>query len=83
MQRFCDVILRAGAWANKNHPQSAKILEKYIGVPIPPSNTRATYSERVRPEDAQPVLDVLLHYGALKKPLRAADLFAPEIQRSI
>jgi ABC-type nitrate/sulfonate/bicarbonate transport system substrate-binding protein len=79
VQRFCDVILKAGVWANKNHAQSAKILEKYIGVPIPPSNTRATYSERVRPADAQPVLDVLLHYGALKKPLRAADLFAPEI----
>lgn len=80
IQRFCDVILRAGVWANKNHAQSAKILEKYIGVPIPPSNTRATYSERLRPADAQPVLDVLLHYGALKKPLRAADLFAPELR---
>ena len=79
VRRFCDVILKAGAWANKNHPQSAKILEKYIGVPIPPSNTRATYSERVRPADAQPVLDVLLHYGALKKPLRAVDLFAPAV----
>ena len=72
VQRFCDVILRAGVWANKNHAQSAKILEKYIGIPIPPSNTRATYSERLRPADAQPVLDVLLRYGALKKPLRAA-----------
>jgi ABC-type nitrate/sulfonate/bicarbonate transport system substrate-binding protein len=79
VQRFCDVILRAGVWANKNHAQSAKILEKYIGLPIPPSNTRATYSERLRPADAQPVLDVLLHYGALKSPLRAADLFAPEL----
>jgi NitT/TauT family transport system substrate-binding protein len=27
VRRFCDVILRAGAWANKNHAQSAKILE--------------------------------------------------------
>ena len=80
VQRFCDVIVRAGAWANKNHAQSAKILEKYIGVPIPASNTRASYTERVRPADAQPVLDVLLQYGALKKPLRAADLFAPQIR---
>jgi sulfonate transport system substrate-binding protein len=79
VQRFCDVILRAGVWANKNHPQSAKILEKYLGMPIPPTNTRATYSERFRPADAQPVLDVMLHYGALKSPIRAADLFAPEL----
>ncbi|MGA2391940.1 MAG: ABC transporter substrate-binding protein [Candidatus Lustribacter sp.] len=80
VQRFCDVILRAGAWANKNHAQSGKILEKYIGVPVPPANTRATYAERVRPADAQPVLDVLVQYGALKKPLRAADLFAPGLR---
>lgn len=80
VQRFCDVILRAGAWANKNHVASGKILEKYIGVPVPPSNTRATYAERVQPADAQPVLDVLVRYGALKKPLRAADLFAPQIR---
>jgi NitT/TauT family transport system substrate-binding protein len=80
VRRFCDVILRAGAWANKNHAQSGTILEKYIGVPVPPANTRATYAERVRPADAQPVLDVLLQYGALKKALRAADLFAPELR---
>jgi ABC-type nitrate/sulfonate/bicarbonate transport system substrate-binding protein len=79
VQRYCDVILRAGVWANKNHPQSAKILEKYLGIPIPPTNTRATYSEHFRPADAQPVLDVMFHYGALKSPIRAADLFAPEL----
>jgi len=82
VQRFCSVVLRAGAWGNRNHAQSGKILEKYIGVPVPASNTRATYPERVRVADAQPVLDVLVQYGALQKPLRAADLFAPEIHAS-
>jgi ABC-type nitrate/sulfonate/bicarbonate transport system substrate-binding protein len=77
--RFCDVLLRAAAWANKNHAASGKILEKYIGSPVPPTNTRASYAERVRPADAQPVLDVLFQYGALKKPQHAADLFAPEL----
>ena len=42
VQRFCDVLLRTGAWANKNHAASGKILEKYIGSPVPPTNTRAT-----------------------------------------
>jgi ABC-type nitrate/sulfonate/bicarbonate transport system substrate-binding protein len=69
VQRFCDVILRAGAWANKNHPQSAKILEKYIGVPIPPSNTRATYSERVRPAPLRCAEEAAASSG----PLRAGD----------
>jgi ABC-type nitrate/sulfonate/bicarbonate transport system substrate-binding protein len=73
------IILAAGAWANKNHAQSAKILEKYSGVPMLPGYTRVTYAERMRPADVQPVLDLLANYGVLKVPMRATDLFAPQV----
>ena len=79
VRKFSQVIIDAGKWANKNHLASAKILAKYTGVPVPPTNTRVTYAERMRPADAQPVLDMLERYGVIKGQLRAADLFAPEV----
>ena len=79
IRRFCEVMLRTAAWANRHHGESATILEKYIGTPVPPTNTRVTYSERVRSADAQPVLDLLLRYGALKTPMPAAALYVPEV----
>jgi ABC-type nitrate/sulfonate/bicarbonate transport system substrate-binding protein len=36
MRKFAEAIVAAGKWANKNRAASAKILEKYAGVPIPP-----------------------------------------------
>ena len=82
VRKISSVLLAAGAWANRNRPQSAKILEKYSGVPVPPSSTRVTYAERIRPADVQPVLDMLLNYGVLKTPMRAGDLFASQIALS-
>jgi hypothetical protein len=82
VRKISTVLLAAGAWANRNRPQSAKILEKYSGVPVPPSSTRVTYAERIRPADVQPVLDLLLNYGVLKTPMRAGDLFASQIALS-
>lgn len=79
MKKFADAIIAAGKWANANHDQSAKILEKYAGVPVLPNNTRVTYAERLRAADAQPVLDMLAGYGVLKKGSRAADLFSPTV----
>ncbi len=79
MRKFAAAILAAGKWANQNHAASAKIMEKYAGVPIPPENTRVTYSERLRAADAQPVLDMLMRYGVIKAGTRAADLFSPTV----
>jgi NitT/TauT family transport system substrate-binding protein len=77
VRTFERVIISAAIWANRNRAQSAKILEKYAGVPVPPEATRVTYAERLHPADAQPVLDMLRAAGVLKTPLPAADLFAP------
>jgi ABC-type nitrate/sulfonate/bicarbonate transport system substrate-binding protein len=79
MRKFADVIIAAGKWANAHHAESAKILEKYAGVPIPPGATRVTYSERLRAADAQPVLDVLGTSGVIKAGTHATDLFSPAV----
>jgi len=79
MRKFAAAIIEAGKWANKNHAASAKILEKYAGIPIPPNYTRVTYAERLRAADAQPVLDMLATYGVIKPNPRAADLFSPTV----
>jgi NitT/TauT family transport system substrate-binding protein len=76
---FSRTIIEAGKWANQNHLASAKILAKYSGVPVPPTNTRVTYAEQMRPADAQPVIDLLEQYGVIKGKMLASDLFAPEI----
>jgi NitT/TauT family transport system substrate-binding protein len=81
VRAFQRVILEAGTWGNHNRAQSAKILEKYAGVAVPPEATRVTYAERMRASDAQPVLDMLKQFGALKNAMQAADLFAPGLAR--
>ena len=79
VRKINAAIIEAGLWANKNRAQSAKILEKYSGVPVPPTNTRVTYAERTRPADVQPVLDLLTKYGVLTSSIKANDLFAAQI----
>lgn len=79
VRRFDAAIIEAGIWANGHRALSAKILEKISGAPVPPNTTRVTYAERLCPSDVQPVLSMLEQYGALKVPLRAADLIAPAL----
>jgi NitT/TauT family transport system substrate-binding protein len=76
VRKLTAALDAAAAWANANHTQSAKILEKYSGAPVPPEIPRVTYATSLRVQDAQPVLDVLYTVGAIRKPIRAADLFA-------
>jgi NitT/TauT family transport system substrate-binding protein len=82
VRKLNAAIIEAGVWANKNRAASAKILEKYSGVPVPPTNTRVTYAERTRPADVQPVLDLLVKYGVLSSPVKATDLFATQVPLS-
>jgi NitT/TauT family transport system substrate-binding protein len=82
VRKLSAAIIAAGTWANKHRAESAKILEKYSHVPVPPGYARVTYAERVRPADTQPVLDMLVHYGVLKAPMRAEDMFATQVPLS-
>jgi NitT/TauT family transport system substrate-binding protein len=79
VRKLSTALNAAGAWANANRSQSAKILEKYSGAPVPPEIPRVTYATSLRVQDAQPVLDMLYAVGAIHKPIRAADLFAGTI----
>jgi len=83
VRKFAAVMISAAAWGNKNRALSAKILEKYAGVPVKPGATRVSYAERINPADAQPVLDMLAQYGVLKGQIKAADLFAPEVMTGL
>lgn len=79
VRKFAQVMIKAGIWANAHHAESAQILNAYAKVALSPGSTRATYAEQLRPEDAQPVLDILSKYGVVKPQMRGSDLFAPGI----
>ena len=79
VRKMASIIIYANRWANKNHLESAKILEKYAKVTIPATAARVTYAEALNSADAQPVLDMLNTYGVLKNRLRVSDLFSPEV----
>ncbi len=77
VRAFAGVMASTAAWANKNHAQTAKILEKYAQAPVPPDSPRVEYADRLAVADVQPVLDLLFTYGVLKVPARAKDFFSP------
>jgi NitT/TauT family transport system substrate-binding protein len=76
IRSFAAVINSTADWANKNLPASAKILEKYEHVPVPPGSPRVTFADRLQAADVQPVLDVMYNYGSLKTPMHAKDMFS-------
>ena len=77
VKKFADVIAKTAKWANEHQAQSGALLEKYAQTPVPPGAPRALYAERLRLADVQPVLDLMLATGQIKKAQRAADLFSP------
>jgi NitT/TauT family transport system substrate-binding protein len=76
---FADAMAEAGAWANKNHDASAKILEAYSKQPMNPNQKRAFYPERIDPALLQPLIDVSAKYGLLKASFPAKDVIAPQV----
>jgi NitT/TauT family transport system substrate-binding protein len=79
VRKFADAIAEAGAWANKNHDASAKVLEGYTKQPINPNQKRAFYPDRVSPALLQPLIDVSAKYGLLKASFPAKDVIAPQV----
>lgn len=82
VRKISQVIIEAGVWGNSHHAESASILQKYAGAPVPPGITRVTYAEKMRAADVVPILDLMQHYGILKQSMNPAALFAPEIPLS-
>jgi NitT/TauT family transport system substrate-binding protein len=77
IHRFDAAIAEAAKWANANPPASAKILEKYSGVPAAEMVHRVHYYERVDPASIQPLIDAAAKYGTLKASFPATDIIAP------
>ena len=76
VRRFRAVLTETAKWANANHQESGRILEKYLKFTTPSGMNRVTYAERLDPAEIQPLIDAAVKYGTVKSALNAADLLA-------
>jgi NitT/TauT family transport system substrate-binding protein len=76
--RFRNAIQQAAVWANakKNWPASGRILTETAGVPpaLIGRITRTSFSTRLRPAQAQPVIDIYAEFGLIPASFDAGDL---------
>jgi ABC-type nitrate/sulfonate/bicarbonate transport system substrate-binding protein len=79
IRRFNAAIAEAGKWGNANQPASAKILEKYSGIPAAEMAHRVHYYERVEPASLQPLIDAAAKYGTLKSSFPATEIIATSL----
>lgn len=77
VRRFRAVIAETARWANAHHDESARILEKYTKLTLPPGTKRVPFAERTDPAQMQPLIDAAAKYGSLKAPFPAAELLPP------
>jgi NitT/TauT family transport system substrate-binding protein len=76
IKAFASAMAETYRWANRNHAQTAIILEKYTKQHASPTMPRVVYPERVTPAIVQPLIDAAAKYGALKAPFPASELLA-------
>jgi len=76
VKRFRAVIVETARWANTHREESAKILEKYTKLALPPQMKRVVFAEKSDPAQMQPLINAAAKYGALKAPFPAADLLS-------
>jgi NitT/TauT family transport system substrate-binding protein len=64
-RRLQTALRQAADWANKNHDQSAVILEKVarIDPSVVAASVRSLYGDRLEPGQLQPLIDVAARYG--------------------
>lgn len=77
VRRFAVANAETAIWANRNHPESGRILEKYAKTAVPSTMVRAVYAERLDAALVQPVLDISFKYKLLHAPALAKDMIAP------
>lgn len=82
-RRFKSLIYRTAAWANTHEDESATILSQVskVDLSIIRATPRVHYAEQDSTKLLDPVIDVALRYGLIKKRPDALDLFAPEVRR--
>ena len=73
---LCAMIYATARWANTHRPDSAKILVKYaqLDPSVVRDMARCQYAENLDVKLIQPALDTAAHYGALDRPIAAADI---------
>lgn len=76
VKRFTQVIYATARWANTHRADSAKILVKYAQLDpnVARDMARCVYAENLDVKLIQPALDAAAHYGALDRPIGAADI---------
>jgi NitT/TauT family transport system substrate-binding protein len=74
--KFSSAIIRAARWANGHRSESALILARYtkIDPKIASRMGRTTYGTSLDASMIQPVVENLVRYGLLEKPIDASDL---------
>jgi NitT/TauT family transport system substrate-binding protein len=80
ISKFTAAILKAGRWANTHHDEAFAIMQKYSKQMASKTLGLAVYPESFHSKDLQSLLDAALAYGALKGPVKAADLVAPDLR---
>ena len=80
-KRFSAMIYEAGAWANANRAQTARVLAEVGHVPpeLVRSMNRSTYAEKFEAALLTPQLDAARKYGTLKAAVRPESLMAPQL----
>ena len=78
VKKFVDVIYSTAKWANTHRDATALIVSKYMKIDpnVTKVMNRIEYAETMRYPEMQALLDSGVRYGALPKPVVAADMMA-------
>lgn len=78
VQRFGQAMKEASAYANSHPKEMLPLLAEYSGVEpgVLENAARAPFVVAMSPADFQPLIDVMLGYKIIDKPLDARDLIA-------
>jgi NitT/TauT family transport system substrate-binding protein len=74
IKKFTKAIVDAGVWANTHHDEAAIILAKYSKRDPAKVANHATFPEKFKAADLQPLIDAAAKYGAIKSTFPAADI---------
>jgi ABC-type nitrate/sulfonate/bicarbonate transport system substrate-binding protein len=78
VRKVGQILLRAGAFANRHHDQTADLIATFSGIDPATVRTmaRVVFADKLDPADIQPLIDVAVRYGAIKQRFPATELFS-------
>jgi NitT/TauT family transport system substrate-binding protein len=78
LKRFANTIYETARWANRHHTETAQILAKYTKLNVADVTTmvRADFSEELRLNELQPLLDAAAKFNFLPRQISAAEFVA-------